>query len=464
MKLNPLIFREYDIRGLVDKDLSPEFAELIAKGFAAFYFKHKGFSLGKPKFIVGRDNRSSSESYAKAVISGLISAGIEVIDVSIVPIPLFYFAIVNLKAEGGIMVTGSHNPPEFSGFKMCIDRWPIFGKQIQEVKKFIEGKKFHNAKEKASVVQKDIIEPYLNELRNKFYYERKLKVVIDAGNGTAGIVAPRLLRSLGFEVVELYCNLDGSFPNHLPDPVVEANVEELKSAVVSENADVGIAFDGDADRIGIITEKGERIESDILLLLFARQLLAKKPNSKIIFEVKCSLSLIEDIKAHKGVPVMHRTGHSYIKQKMQEEKIPLGGEMSGHIFFAYDYYGFDDAIYAACKLLELLSFSDKALSEMLVDVPKYYSTPEIRVYCSDEKKFTVVEKLKKSFRKEKGAELIEIDGIRIQYNDGWGLARASNTQPALILRFEAKTLERLEEIKNLFRQKLKEIKELELDF
>ncbi|MEW6295550.1 MAG: phosphomannomutase/phosphoglucomutase [Candidatus Diapherotrites archaeon] len=464
MKLNPSIFREYDVRGLVDRDLSPEIAELIAKGFAAFYFKHKGFSFGKPKFIVARDNRPSSESYAKAVISGLLSSGIEVIDVSVVPVPLFYFAIVHFKADGGIIVTGSHNPPEFNGFKMCIDRWPIFGKQIQEVKKLIEAKKFRKVKENSSIMQKDIIEPYLNELRNKFYYERKLKVVVDAGNGTAGIVAPRLLRSLGFEVVELYCEPDGTFPNHLPDPVVKEYVEELKSTVISENADVGIAFDGDADRIGVINEKGERIEADIVLLLLARQLLAKKPNSKILFEVKCSMALIEDIKAHKGIPVMYRTGHSYIKQKMQEEKIPLGGEMSGHTFFAYDYYGFDDAIYAACKLLELLSFSDKSLSEMLADVPKYFSTPEIRVNCADEKKFEAVEKLRKSFRKEKGVELIEIDGIRVQYSDGWGLMRASNTQPALILRFEAKTPERLEEIKDLFRQKLKELKGFEFDF
>jgi phosphomannomutase/phosphoglucomutase len=437
--VNPLIFREYDIRGMVGKDLSAETVVSIGRGFGT-YAARKGVG----SLMLGRDCRLSSASFRDAMAEGLLSAGVNVVDVGICPTPLLYFSIVRFGGEGGVMVTGSHNPPEFNGFKMCVGAATLYGEQVQEIRRIIEKGDFASGKGKET--RREVVPDYREYVKSNISIPRRLKVVVDAGNGTAGPVAPPLFRDLGMEVVELFCEMDGSFPNHFPDPTIPENLRFLIRAVREERADVGIAYDGDADRIGAVNEKGEVLYGDYLLILFAREILGRKPGATVISEVKASQNLYDDIARHGGRPVMWKAGHSLIKKKMREESAEVAGEMSGHIFFADRYLGFDDAIYASARLFEILAHSDRPLSEMLSDLPPVVATPEIRVTCSDKDKFLVVEKVAEIVRPQ-AKEVIDVDGVRALFDGGWGLVRASNTQPVLVLRFEGKDRKTVERIR-----------------
>ena len=445
MDMNPQIYREYDIRGVVDKDLTPEIVRRLGKGFGTYMAR-----LGKKSLVVGRAGRLSSKAFSEALIEGLISTGCDVVNVGVCPTPVYYFSIFHLGKDGGAMVTGSHNPPEFNGFKVSVGKSTIFGEEIQNLGRLVQKGDFVTGR--GNLLETEGIRPYPDYVKKNIRFEKKLKVVIDAGNGTGGVVAGPLLRDLGCEVEELYCEIDGRFPNHFPDPTVPDNLKYLIDRVLKSRADVGIGYDGDADRIGVVDEKGNIIWGDQLMILFAREILRNQKGATFVAEVKCSQNLFTDIEKHGGKAIMWRTGHSLIKEKMKEEKAVLGGEMSGHIFFADRYFGFDDAIYASCRLIELLSKTDRKLSQLLADVPKTFITPEIRVDCPDEIKFKVVEKVRDELRKD--YSIIDVDGVRVKFEDGWGLVRASNTQPVLVLRFEALTEKRLQEIKKLVEDKV----------
>ncbi len=452
MQTNPQIFREYDIRGVVDKDLTPDIARILGQGFGT-----RMAQFGRKKLVVGRDGRLSSKPFEEALVEGLISTGCDVVNIGLCPTPVYYFSIFHLDKDGGMMVTGSHNPPEFNGFKVSVGKSTIFGEEIQNLRRLIEKREFVTGK--GNLSKEEIILPYQDYIKKNIHTEKRMRVVIDAGNGTAGILAGTLLRDLGCEVEELYCEVDGRFPNHFPDPTIPENLKDLIGRVKKIQADVGIGYDGDADRIGVVDDQGNIIWGDQLMILFSREILRNKKGAAFVAEVKCSQNLFNDIEKHGGKAIMWRTGHSLIKEKMKEEKAALGGEMSGHIFFADRYFGYDDAIYASCRLIELLSKTDKKLSTLLSDVPKTFITPEIRVDCADEIKFKVVEKVKEELRKD--YPIIDVDGVRVKFEDGWGLVRASNTQPALVLRFEALTQERLSEMRGLVEKKVKfAIKEL----
>jgi len=446
MRINPQIYREYDIRGVVDKDLTPDILRRLGQGFGT-YMVHRGHL----KLVVGRDGRLSSKTFREALIQGLLSTGCDVVDIGLCPTPVYYFSIFHLDKDGGMMVTGSHNPPEFNGLKVSVGKSTIFGEEIQDLGRLIEKGEFITGKGNLSDIE--IIRPYQDYIKKNIQLEKKMKVVIDAGNGTAGVVAGPILRDLGCEVEELYCEIDGRFPNHFPDPTISGNLKDLIDQVKKLGADVGIGYDGDADRIGVVDDKGNIIWGDQLMILFAREILKYKKGATFVAEVKCSQNLFTDIEKHGGKAIMWKTGHSLIKEKMKEEKAVLGGEMSGHIFFADRYFGYDDAIYASCRLIELLSKTEKKLSQLLDDVPKTFITPEIRVDCPEEIKFKVVEMVKEELRKD--YPIIDVDGVRVRFEDGWGLVRASNTQPALVLRFEALTEKRLQEIKKLVEDKVK---------
>jgi phosphomannomutase/phosphoglucomutase len=445
MKINPQIYREYDIRGVVDKDLTPEVVRRLGQGFGTHMAQ-----LGRKNLVVGRDGRLSSPSYGEALIEGLISTGCNIIDIGVCPTPVYYFSIFHLNKDGGMMVTGSHNPPEFNGFKVSAGKSTIFGEEIQRLGRLIERGEFVNGK--GNLSKFEIIKPYQDYIKKDIKLEKKMRVVIDAGNGTGGVVARSLLRDLGCEVEELYCEIDGRFPNHFPDPTIPENLKDLIAKVKRIRADVGIGYDGDADRIGVVDDQGHIIWGDQLMIVFAREILKYQKGATFVAEVKCSQNLFNDIEKHGGKAIMWRTGHSLIKEKMREERAALGGEMSGHIFFADRYFGYDDAIYASCRLVELLSKTDRKLTQLLQDVPKTFITPEIRVDCPDEIKFKVVEKVKQELRKS--YSIIDVDGVRVKFEDGWGLVRASNTQPVLVLRFEALTQKRLQEIKELVEKKV----------
>jgi phosphomannomutase/phosphoglucomutase len=436
--MNPAVFREYDVRGLVDVDLNEEFVFLLGRAIGAY-----GVQNGVKRMVLGRDCRLSSDGYQKAVVRGICSAGVDVVDIGLCATPMLYFAIRHLGLDGGVMVTGSHNPPDFNGFKICIGPDTIYGDQIQDLRKIIESGLY--AEGSGQYSRKGIGGDYEDCLFDNVRIKPGLKIVLDGGNGVGGIPALLLLKRFGCTVTDIYCNPDGRFPNHFPDPTVPENLQELVRRVIAEKADVGIAYDGDADRIGVVTDKGEILWGDELLLLFARFILKDNPGAAIIGEVKCSQKLYDDITAHGGRAIMWKAGHSLIKGKMKEEKALLAGEMSGHIFFAHRYFGFDDAIYASLRLLEILSDTGMKLSEILADVPKTFSTPEIRIDCPDHKKFDVVAAIRDQYRKSH--DIIDIDGVRVNFGDGWGLLRASNTQPVIVLRFEAATSERLNEIR-----------------
>lgn len=445
--MNKDIFREYDIRGLADKDLNPKNVELIGKAYGT-YLQGKNIK----KVVVGRDNRATSEEYQNAITKGLLSTGCDVIDIGLVISPIFYYATVKLEIDGGVMITASHNPKEYNGFKLAYGSGStIYGEEIQKIYRLIEKGDF--ARDKGGqVTKKDIVGDYYKMLKEKIDLPKKLKVVIDCGNGTASLFATKALESWGCEVVELYCKSDSNFPNHQPDPVKIEYVQDLIKKVKEEKADLGIGFDGDGDRIGVVDEKGEIIWGDQMMVLFFKEVLEKYPGMDCIIEVKCSQALVDMVKKFGGNPIFYKTGHSLIKAKMKELGTKFTGEMSGHIFFADDHYGYDDAIYAAGRLLRIIAQSGQTMSELLADVPKYYSTPEVRVPTSDEDKFDVVGKAVKYFKEN--YEVEDIDGARVFFPDGWGLIRASNTQPALVVRAEAKTPEQLEEYKNILEKQL----------
>jgi len=441
MIMNPSIFREYDIRGVADKDFDQEFAYNLGRAFARMIVDRGGKNVS-----AGRDCRLSSPALSKALIKGMVESGLEVIDIGVVTTPLVYFSLFHLNVDGGIQVSGSHNPPDQNGFKVCVGKDTIWGEEIQKVRGIIESRNYPSGK--GSVKDYDLTTPYEEYILKNVKLERPLKVVIDAGNGTAGPIAPVVIKKLGCQLTALYCDMDGRFPNHHPDPTIEKNVAELRSRVLSEKADLGIAYDGDADRIGMIDDKGSIIWGDIIMILLSRALLKEVPGATVIGEVKCSHRLFDDIEKHGGKPLMWKAGHSLIKAKMKEVGAQLGGEMSGHIFYKHRWFGFDDAVYTSTRVLEILSKTNKKLSELLADVPPAFSTPELRIKSSDEKKFEIVEKVKAHFKKL-GYKLNDVDGMRLMFEDGWGLVRASNTQPMLVMRFEAESEPRLKEIQKL---------------
>ncbi|KMP10592.1 phosphomannomutase [Candidatus Nitromaritima sp. SCGC AAA799-C22] len=441
-KLNPQIFREYDIRGVVDKDLTPSAAERIGKAVGTYIRRNGGKTL-----TLGRDMRASSIPFRDSLARGLNSTGCDVIDIGMVPTPVAYFSLHLLKPDGGVMITGSHNPPEFNGFKISHGVHSLYGERIQELRGLIERNDFESGP--GRLEQKDILEDYIQAVCGAVNISRPVKVVVDGGNGCFGIVGPELLKKAGAEIVELYCEPDGSFPNHHPDPTVAKYLVDLIDKVRAEGAELGIGFDGDADRIGVVDEKGNILWGDQLLMLFARDLLKRKPGATIVGEVKCSQNLFKDVERHGGTAVMSAAGHSLIKKKMRETDALLAGEMSGHVCFADGYYGFDDAIYAACRMLQIVASSEQKVSEMLADVPKTSSTPEIRIDCPDDRKFKIVRELTELFRER--YDVIDIDGVRVNFENGWALIRASNTQPVLVLRLEADDADRLNEIAGIVR-------------
>ena len=446
--MNPQVFREYDVRGLVGEDLNHDFVHDLGRAIGTYGKEH-----GVKVMTVGRDCRLSSEEYQRALMEGLRAAGIDVIDIGLCATPMLYYSIRHLKTDGGVMVTGSHNPPEFNGFKVCVGPDTIHGEDIQKLRIIMEAGRY--ASGSGTLERRNIAEEYREYLFNHVTVQGGLNVVVDAGNGVGGFFGIPLLERFGCAVTPLYCDMDGRFPNHFPDPTVEENLTEIIRLVKESKADIGLAFDGDADRIGVITDTGEIVRGDVLLLLFSRAILKENPGATIIGEVKCSQTLYDDIARKGGRGIMWKAGHSLIKGKMKEEGALLAGEMSGHIFFADRYFGYDDAIYASVRLLEILSQTRQKLSDLLSDVPQTFSTPEIRVDCSDDIKFQVVEKVKDRFAVDN--EVIDIDGVRVQFNDGWGLVRASNTQPVLVLRFESKTEEGLTAIRSRVESVLKEI-------
>ena len=393
--------------------------------------------------VVGRDVRLSGDSFFEALSEGLMKGGVTVIDVGVVPTPVFYFAAKVWGYRGGVMITASHNPPEFNGFKVLRGEGTIYGADIRELKDIADGNLFEQGT--GRLERRDAKPEYIDYCATHITLARPVPFAADGGNGTAGLVAGDLFARLGVKPVELFMEPDGTFPNHHPDPTIPENLADLRKTVLSQKLALGVSFDGDADRLGVIDDRGDILWGDRLLALFARDVLEKHPGATVIFEVKCSQSLAEDIAKHGGVPVMWKTGHSLIKKKMRETGALLAGEMSGHLFFADRYFGYDDALYAACRLLEIASRSSAPLSALLSDLPRFESTPEIRLDCADDRKFDVVREVRDHFKKDH--EVIDVDGARIQFQGGWGLVRASNTQPALVLRFEASTWERLIAVK-----------------
>ena len=435
------IFREYDIRGLVDVDLTPEGVTGLGLAIASTFTRE-----GITSAVVGRDVRLSGDLYFGALTAGLTDGGIDVIDIGVVPTPIFYFAAKKWGLKGGVMITASHNPAEYNGFKILRGEGTIYGADITELHALQGG--ISPAEKKGAVTSRAATEEYIDYLAENIHLERPVRFAADGGNATAGLAAPELFKKLGCDPVLLFMEPDGNFPNHHPDPTVAKNLVDLRRTVLDGGLELGVGFDGDSDRIGVVDEKGEIIWGDTLLALYARDVLVDNPGAAVIFEVKCSKALPEEIEKRGGRPIMWKTGHSLIKQKMREENAPLAGEMSGHQFFADRYFGFDDAIYAACRILEIVSKSEKSLSEMLADYPKYVSTPEIRVECEDERKFDVVAQVAEHFRKSNRVN--DVDGARVDFDRGWGLLRASNTQPVLVLRFEADDSDSLEEIRKAF--------------
>lgn len=454
LSMRDQIFREYDIRGVADRDLTDAVCRGIGRGLAVMLRREGG---GAPRIAVGRDCRLSGPRILEQLSAGLTEGGAEVLDVGVGPTPLLYFAVHHLDADGGVMITGSHNPGDENGFKIMRGKASFFGPDIQALRARIAARGYGEAAPPGAVRQRPVEEAYLAELRRAAPISKALPVVVDAGNGAAGPLALRALRAAGLDPVALYCEMDGTFPNHHPDPTVPENLEILIETVRREKARVGIAFDGDGDRLGVVDADGEIVWGDRLLALFARDLLTRHPGAAVLGEVKCSQSLFDDIERHGGRALMWKTGHSLIKTKMKEEQALLAGEMSGHFFFADRYFGYDDAIYAALRLLEILSREGRSIGELLSDLPKGFSTPELRVACPDELKHAVVEGVRERLRGR--YRMSEIDGMRITREDGaWALVRASNTGPVIVLRFEAPDGARLAAIRREVETALAEVR------
>ena len=453
MKINKYIFREYDIRGKVSDDFPPEVVENLGKAFGTFISRSGGQEIA-----LSGDVRLTTPSLIESFKTGVLSTGVDVINIGILPTPANYFSMFKLDVAGAVQITGSHNPPEFNGFKMSRNKKSVFGDSIQDLRSIIEKEDYETGEGDEAPYK--ILNDYRKMISEKISIERPLRVVMDCGNAAAAICAPDIFKKFNIELTELYCDVDGAFPNHHPDPTVKENLTDLIKLMKTGNYDVGIAFDGDADRVGVVDETGEVIWADQLMALFLPELV--NPGDEILYDVKCSKALEEEIIKYQGKPVMWKTGHSLVKQKMVELNCKFGGEMSGHIFFADDYYGYDDAIYVAARLLQTLSRSKKTLSELRSELPKYFSTPEIRLEAnSDEEKFMIAKKAVDYFTAN--FDCSTVDGVRINFEDGWGLVRASNTQPVIVCRFEATSEERMQQIKKLITDKLNEMGELKFD-
>jgi len=450
--INPDIFRQYDIRGVAGRDLTPEVVELLGRAFGTYLREHGGSEV-----IVGRDNRASSGRLRDNLVRGLTAAGCRVIDVGRVVTPMVYFARLHFDIDGAVMITGSHNPPDENGFKISCGAGTIYGEEIQLLRALMEKGEFTTSD--GTVEERDVVAPYLAMLGEKIKLgPRRLKVVVDCGNGTAGYFAEKLMQVFGVDFTPLYCDPDPTFPNHQPDPVKTANLAGLRRVVLEQGADLGVAYDGDADRIGVVDEKGDIIWGDKLMCLYWREILPRYPGAAAIIEVKCSQALVDEVVRLGGRPFFYKTGHSLIKAKMKEVGAVFTGEMSGHMFFADEYFGYDDAFYATGRLLRILSNTEEPLSRLLESVPRYYSTAETRVPCADREKFRVVAGLVERFRGQ--YDVIDVDGARVLFGDGWGLVRASNTQPVLVVRCEAKTQEGLDRICGIIKGALQEFPEV----
>ncbi|MBE0448488.1 MAG: phosphomannomutase/phosphoglucomutase [Actinobacteria bacterium] len=465
--LEDVMFREYDLRGIFGQELTVDFA----RRFGAIYCIYLHEKLGKDELTVsvGRDVRLSSDDLAIALIEGMISQGAHVYDLGACPTPLLYFSLFHLAVDGGIMITGSHNPPEYNGFKICVGKETIHGQEIQHLKELYYGSEVMEGSP-GSISKYDIIYPYISYLKDAFKDMIDLpavKVVVDAGNGAASFLAPELFRTLGCDVVELYCEADGRFPNHHPDPTVEENLQDLIRVVAEEGCDFGVAFDGDADRLGAVDERGNILWGDKLMILYATDILQERKGEKFIGEVKCSQVMYDEIARLGGVPIMWKTGHSLIKEKIKQESATLAGEMSGHFFFADRYFGYDDALYAAARLIEIARKKKAAggftgLSNLFKNLPTTYATPELRVECPETRKKEAIATLHRVFEAHRGSgaepairDIITVDGVRIIFEDGWGLVRASNTQPVLVLRFEASSAERRDFLRGFVEEELR---------
>src|SRR5438552_12765906 len=442
------IFREYDIRGVVGRDLTVKLAEQIGRAYGS-----RAVRAGARSVAVARDGRTSAMQMREAMITGLTKCGLDVVDIGICPTPLLYFALFTLPIGGGVMITASHNPAEYNGFKLSIGKESLHGAAILSLQDDIAKGQFETGN--GTVTERPIIPDYLDYMKKSFagVKAERLHVVVDCGNGMGGLGGPESLALLGCRVTGMYVDIDGRFPNHHPDPTVVGNLQDLIKKVRQERANVGVAYDGDADRIGVVDEKGEILWGDKLMVLFSRDILKTTPGATIISEVKASQILYDDIAKHGGRPIMWKTGHSLIKAKMKEEKAALAGEMSGHMFSADSYFGYDDAIYPSCRLIEILAKAGQPLSALLADLPKTIATPDIRVDCPDDIKFHVVEKARTELARQH--KTIDIDGVRVLFPEGWGLIRASNTQPALVLRFEATSEAALERIRNVVEAQVK---------
>jgi len=448
--MNPQVFREYDIRGIVEDDFDDAFVTDLGHAYAALLHR-----AGKKSITLGRDCRLSSPALREQLLEGLLDSGINVVDIGVVPTPLLYFSVLHWKMDGGVMITGSHNAAEYNGFKLGVGPSTIFGPEIQNLRRIVETRDFPKDRSPGKLTEKLIIGEYGQFIRSQFRLRKGMRVAVDGGNGCGAVVAVPLMKQLGVDVTELFVEMDGRFPNHHPDPTVEANMRSLQDVVRERGAEIGIAYDGDADRVGAVDENGKIVWGDELMIVFARSILKQLPGAAIIGDVKCSQRMYDDIVIHGGRPIMWKTGHSLIKRKLVEEHAVLAGEMSGHMFFADRYFGFDDAIYASFRLLEIMSNEPRGLGAILSELPSSTFTPEIRLDCADERKFEVVRLAAEYFRRH--YQTIDIDGVRVKFDDGWGLVRASNTQPALVLRFEARSEARLDEIRSLFENKLKEL-------
>ena len=454
MNLNESMFREYDIRGVVELDFPNDVVENLGKAFGTYISRQKGNVIS-----VSGDIRETSPILKTNFINGILSTGVNVIDTGMLPTPVNYYSMYHLNTDAAVQITGSHNPNEFNGFKFSCMNESFYGEKIQLLKNMILNKDFLTGN--GSLKKQDIINDYIEMLCSKITINKKLKVIIDSGNACACITVPQTLKKLGVEVEELYCNIDSSFPNHHPDPTVDSNLKDIISIIKEKDFDLGMAFDGDADRIVVIDENGEIIRSDNLLCLFLPEVITST-NKKIIFDVKCSEALERMIAKNGGEPLMWKTGHSLIKDKMKTENAKFAGEMSGHIFFADDYYGYDDALYVGLRLLQILSNTNNTLSQLTSEIPKYYSTPEMRIDCkNDDEKFNITKKAVQYFTEN--YDCITIDGVRIKFKNGWGLVRSSNTQPVIVCRFEATSQSELAQMKDLVLTKLSEFGEINYD-
>ncbi|MBM3767506.1 MAG: phosphomannomutase/phosphoglucomutase [Acidobacteria bacterium] len=434
--LNPTIFRENDIRGIAERDLTSEGVEHLGLALGTYFQRNAG-----PNVNIGRDCRLSGDRLNLALRTGLIASGCHVTDLGVVPTPVTYFSAMKMKADGAVMITGSHNPKDYNGFKSVCGEGSLHGHAIQDLLHLIQNRDY--ATGQGSYREIDIVDDYVDAVVSGFSFPRRIKVVVDAGNGTAGPVMEKILAKLNVESTNLYFDMDGTFPNHHPDPTVMSNLTDLVAKIRETGAELGIGFDGDSDRIGTVDENGEPVYGDMLMLAFAREILTRKPGATFIGEVKCSQVMYDELARLGGRPIMWKTGHSLIKTKMKDEKADLAGEMSGHMFFADRYFGYDDALYAACRIMEIVSKSGQPLSHQFDGLPKLVSTPEIRLEAHDETKFDVVARVAAHFTKTR--KIVDVDGARVIFPKGWGLVRASNTQPVLVMRFEAESQALLDE-------------------